>query len=215
VILHWIVPVAAWMACLWAYSRYSRAAIRRDWEMVLTPKGQRALGALTHQVELDATLADSAYAAARHARRRAEIAEAGRLLELSFSIVEQATPDRLTRLRAMGVCCRMASAMMPLPPLRPRDFHLRQLTTVAGLVATIHHLVVTSTERFLLRLRFLAWGFHLTKRIMGQSVAQVKVTPRGERGWREFSVALADFKQLDAEHIASFRALMASLEAER
>jgi len=148
------------------------------------------------------------------ARRDAQMEEAVRLLGLAYSVVEQTTPDRLTRLKAMSLCCRMAAAIVPLPPLRPADFRLRQLATEAGLAAALHDLLFTTGERFRLRLGLLRFGFHLVLRTMRRSLEQLKRSPGAPPSWADFASAKDDFKKLDLDHTRSLQALMASLVAQ-
>lgn len=210
----WLAAVASGVTCLYVYGRYSLAAVARAWEFVLTPAGQRALTALKEQVALDAAMLDYAYHTAAKAQRAARQDEAIRLLELAFSVVKRATPDRLTRLRAMSVLCRMAAAILPPPPLRPRAFRLRQLTTWAGLGVLCHHVLVSGLERFRLRLCLLRFGFRLVLEVMGRSASRVRLVPGAVPAWQGFAAARDDFKTLDLEHVESFRALMEALEAE-
>jgi hypothetical protein len=173
----------------------------------------RATNALSVQVDLDGALLDHAHESALKAREDAQMEEAVRLLELAYSVVEQATPDRLARLKAMSVCCRMAAAIVPLPPLRPADFQLRQLATWAGLTATVHEFLFTSAERFRLRLGVLRFGFRLVQRAMRRSTDYLRSSPDTVPSWTNFASAKSDFKRLDRDHALSFQALLASLAA--
>ena len=125
-----------------------------------------AVKALEMEMQVDAAMADDSLRDALHARERQEHFEAIRLLELSCSAIEDATPDRLKRLRAMGVLIRMAVALSPVRPLRMRDYHLRELIAVVGAASALHHVLVTALERFLLRVQVLGVGFRLALRVM-------------------------------------------------
>jgi hypothetical protein len=209
----WVLPLVGAVLCLALYPRHGIAAVLESWELLLTPTMKRASTALSVQVDLDAALLDHAHEEAIRARQDAQMAEAVRLLELAYSVVEQATPDRLARLRAMSVCCRMAAAIVPLPPLRPVDFQLRQLATWAGLTAALHEFLFTSAERFRLRLGVLRFGFRLVQRAMRRSTDRLRRSPDTAPSWTDFAAAKSDFKRLDLDHAQSFRALLASLAA--
>jgi hypothetical protein len=209
----WVLPLVGALLCLALYPRHGLAAVLESWELLLTPAMKRATNALCVQVDLDAALLDHAHESAVRARQDAQMAEAVRLLELAYSVVEQATPDRLARLKAMSVCCRMAAAIVPLPPLRPVDFQLRGLATGAGLATALHDFLFTSVERFRLRLGVLRFGFRLVQRAMRRSTDRLRRSPDTVPSWTDFASAKSDFKRLDLDHAQSFRALLASLAA--
>ncbi|HKC13633.1 MAG TPA: hypothetical protein VKI41_16535 [Vicinamibacteria bacterium] len=210
----WALPLVGGLLCLALYPRHGAAKVLKSWELLLTPGMRSASDALCLQVDLDAALLDHAHDEAKKARQDAQMAEAVRLLELAYSVVEQATPERLSRLRAMSLCCRMAAAIVPLPPLRPADFQLRRLATGAGLAAAIHDFLFTSAERFRLRLGVLRFGFRLVQRAMRRSTDRLRRSPETAPSWVDFASAKSDFKRLDLDHAQSFRALLASLAAQ-
>jgi len=211
--LIWTLLAAALLIVCLVLGRYSQAARIREWHWVLTPDGRRAATNLALHAELDAAMADDAYAGAWRARTRADLAEAARLLALAFSVVQEATPSRLLRLRQMAKCARMAIAILPMPGLRPSGFRLRSLATLAGFGLFVHQLLVSPSERFLLRLKLLALGFRMAVRSMRSSERTVGRQEGASAAWAKFEKGLADWKVLDAEHVESFRALMMSLTA--
>ena len=113
--------------------------------------------------------ARGAAASSRSASTEHDSARAGRSRgpyndRVTHSLLERRlidVSDRLKRLRAMGVCIRMATAILPVPALKPRDFRLTQLSSLAGLSKFIHHLLVSTGERFLLRLYVLGLGYRI------------------------------------------------------
>ena len=112
--------------------RYNAELVLRNWDALLSPAALEALRRLEERVELDAVLATRAHGKAGRALRERRLAEASRLVGLAASVVRDAVPDRLSRLRGMAVCCRMASALLALPPLVPGSFRLREIATLAG-----------------------------------------------------------------------------------
>ena len=119
----WFTPLLA-LVVTWVLGRYNARAIERDWEMMLTAKGRGAIEALELQVLCDGAAVESARIGALSARERADFAQATRLAGLAYRAVEEATPDRLKRLRAMGVCIRMATAILPVPALDRKSTRL-------------------------------------------------------------------------------------------
>jgi hypothetical protein len=195
-------------------ARYRHERTIKQWDSLLSPGMRFAVQSLELEVQSDAAMADSGLQGAQQARARQDLAEAIRLLELSCRAVEDATPNRLRRLRAMAVLIRMAAALVPVRPLRMRDYHLRELIAVVGVGAALHQVLVSALERFLLRLQVLGVGFRLALRVLVGARRQAVSAPAARRPWGDYERALADWKTLDREHLETFKALAKSLETE-
>jgi hypothetical protein len=196
-------------------ARYRHERTIKQWNQLLSPGMQFAVQSLELEVKTDAAMADSGLSGAQQARDRQDLAEAVRLLELSCQAIEQVTPDRLRRLRAMAVLIRMAAALVPIRPLRIRDYRLRELIAVVGVGAALHQILVTALERFLLRVQVLGIGFRLALRVLAGARRQAAVAPAARRPWEDYERALDDWKTLDREHLETFKALARSLEIQR
>jgi len=210
----WLTPLLA-LVVTWILGRYNARAIERDWEMMLTAKGRGAIEALELQVLCDGAAVESARIGALTARERADFSQATRLAGLAYRAVEEATPDRLKRLRAMGVCIRMATAILPVPALKSRDFRLTQLASLAGLSKFIHHLLVSTGERFLLRLYVVGLGYRIITRALSGSTTGLRRDVGDDWAWDIFDRATADWSSLEKEHVESFRVFVLSLTAEK
>jgi hypothetical protein len=210
----WLTPLLA-LVVTWVLGRYNSRAVERDWEMMLTAKGRGAIEALELQVLCDGAAVESARIGALGARDRADYGQATRLAGLAYRAVEEATPDRLKRLRAMGVCIRMATAILPVPALRPRNFRLAQLSSLAGLASFGHHLLVSTGERFLLRLYVVGLGYRIITRALGGSTTGLSHDVGDAWAWDIFDRATSDWASLEREHVESFRVFVLSLTAEK
>ncbi len=195
-------------------ARYRHERTIKQWNKLLSPGMRFAVQSLELEVQADAAMADSGLRGAQQARDRREFDEAIRLLELSCTAIERATPSRLKRLRAMAVLIRMAAALVPVRPLRMRDYRLRELIAVVGVGAALHQVLVSALERFLLRLQVLGIGFRLALRVIVGARRQAAASPEARRPWGDYERALADWKNLDREHLETFKALARSLEIE-
>ena len=197
-----------------AVARYRHAAVVRDWSAVMSPEAARMVEAVEEGSALDQRMAADAWAQAMSAQESCQWEEAVRLLELAYWVVEDSTPARLERLRAMAQVCRQAAAIMPLPPVPPRDFRLARLRTLAGATALVHSLLVAPAERLALRARMLMAAFALLLWTMRRTKEQARERPQHGRAWAAFEAEMADWKALDQAHLETFRAAMTTLVSE-
>lgn len=193
----------------------NQAQILTDWEMVLSPWGADAYREVEERVEGESKMAEYAYRRAFTAREAGSTEEAIRLLEVGLRVVERTSPDMLTLLRGMAVVSRMVAAVSPIPPLRPLDFRLPQLSGLALLGAVAHRLLVSTAERFRLRAYVLRGGFGVARRFLLSSTERIRARrPDADPAWDRISAARADLRTLSTESLQTFHALLRSLAAE-
>jgi hypothetical protein len=200
------VSLALAVGICFAYGRYQHAAVLRDWEMVLSAEGRRAVDRVRERIQLDSLMADHSYERAAAAFARADLQETKRLLEATAAVLSSGTHDRVTRLRGMVVCARMAAAIMPVAPVAPSEMKLRETTVLAALGAAAHHFLVAPLERFALRAYVTMWGLRVALSVAIRSTRPETLDT--------FGAAKDDWSALDRAHLELFRALMASLAAE-
>ena len=193
------VPVFATLALLlvllFVDGRRRERAVEREWELVLTRRGQRRLEKFAAGVHDELALADLTYERAAEARDQGDLTAAYRLVDSGCELIAAFAPRMVHALAAWMVLSRMAAAVAPVQPLRPRDFRLAQLVQLAYLSRFLHHLLVSTAERFRLRLYVLQRGFRtvgaLALRWRGASV-----TP-----WSELAAAHHDVGTLSEESL--------------
>lgn len=206
----WLLPLAALLLHV-GLVRYNLRGVQAAWDDLAHAVRGRQVADLEDQVALTALLADDTLAAAEGARAAGGLEEARRLLELACAFIVEAIPDRLARVSAMARCCRMLTALAPLPPLLPRDFRLRPLAGLALVGAVVHHLLASFQERFRWGCLLLGWGYRLVRRSARGASTGVERDPAAAVHWRRFAAATADFKTLDVQHVRAFAALLAGL----
>lgn len=206
----WVVPFAA-LALHLGLVRYNLRGVQQAWDDLMHRVLRRQVGDLEAQVALTALMAEDTLAAAQEARRKVDLAEARRLLDLACNVITTAMPDRMARLDAMSKCCRMLAAVAPLPPLLPRDFRMREVAGLAALGTVVHHLLAGMQERFQWAVMLLGWGYRLVVRGAVQANGALQRDADVAAQWARFSAAVEDFKTLDGQHVRAFAALLASL----
>lgn len=214
----WMLGLSALsvLIVLFLFGRRNERAVRRDWELLLTPKGERVLKTIEGRVQSHLDLADLTYDEAFSVRELGSLEEAKHLLDVGFRVIEQFSPSMLRLLAAMATFSRMVSAMAPVTPLRPAGFRLAQLASLAYLHQFLHQFLVSTGERFRLRLYVLGRGFGLATRYLLQSTRRiVSNDPEAEREWQQIEALREDFQTLTDESMASLRTLLTSLSAEQ
>ena len=214
----WMIALSAFsgLVVLYLFGRRNERAVRRDWEMLLTPKGEQVYRTLEDRVNSQIQLADLTYEEAFAVRELGSVEEAKHLLDVGFRVIEQFAPNMLKLLGAMATFSRMVSAIAPVKPLRPQSFRLAQIASLADLNQVLHQFLVSTSERFRLRIYVLGRGFGLATRFLLQATRRIgSGDPEADREWEQIQAIRSDFQTLTDESLASLRALLTSLAAER
>ncbi len=213
----WMIAfsVVGGLLLLYLDGRRNEAAIWRDWELLLTPRGENAYRQVEERVQDDLLVADLTLERALEARQLGSTDEALELLDAGYQMIEGFAPNMRALLAHMSVFSRMVAAMAPLPPLRPSDFRLVQLVRLAYLNRALHHFLVSTAERFRLRVYVLRQGFQVAVHFLLHSRARLASQPAGDSSWRGVQDAHRDLHALSNASLESFRALLLSLTAER
>lgn len=215
--LWWLFTLSTFggLAVLYLLGRRDESAVRRDWQLLLTPRGEKLYDSISGRVQGHLSLADTAYDEAFGVRELGSMDEARQLLEVGFKVIERFAPGMLALLSAMSTFSRMVSAMTPMPPLRPQSFRLAQLASLAYLHQVVHQFLVSTGERFRLRLYVLGRGFGLATRYLLASTRRVTSGAAGqEREWEQIQAIRDDLRTLTDESLDALRALLTSLAAE-
>jgi hypothetical protein len=201
-----LLAVAGLCTLLLALGRYNETLVMRDWVLILNPKASRLFTDTRADFKANVDLAGFALT---KARKRAEAGfedEAKRLLDLAYRVFASLAPTLLHLIGGMALFSRMVAAMAPTPPLRPRDFRLRGLASLAYLNAALHRFLVSTRERFRLRLYCLRHGIGFVLRYLRRSTATAD--------WKTVTLAQQDFETLTDETLESFRAVLIGAAAE-
>jgi hypothetical protein len=197
---------------LFLLGRRNEKAVRRDWELLLTPRGEKLYQSISGRVQSQLELADMTYDEAFSVRQLGSVEEAKHLLDVGFNVIEKFSPTMLQLLSAMATFSRMVSAMTPVRPLRPQNFRLPQIVSLAYLNQVLHQFLVSTSERFRLRLYVLGRGFGLASRFLLASTRRITTgAPESEREWDQIQAIREDFQTLTDESMESLRVLLTSL----
>jgi hypothetical protein len=214
----WLIGLSAagGIAVLVLLGRRNERAVRRDWELLLTPKGESLYRTIEGQVHTEMALADITYDEAFAVKELGSVDEAIRLLDVGSQVIERFAPSLLRLLATMAAFSRMVSAMAPVRPLRPRDFRLAQLASLAYLNRVLHQLLVSGAERFRLKLYIVGRCVGMATRFLLRSTRRIaEREPDAEREWDQIQAIRHDFQALTEESLESLRTLLVSLAAER
>lgn len=200
------------LVVLFLLGRRNEKAVRRDWELLLTPRGEKLYKSISGRVQTQLELADMTYDEAFTVRQLGSVEEAKHLLDVGFRVIEKFAPSMLQLLAAMATFSRMVSAMTPVRPLRPQSFRLPQIVSLAYLNQVVHQFLVSTSERFRLRLYVLGRGFGLATRFLLASTRKITSgAPDQDREWDQIQAIRDDFQTLTGESMESLRVLLTSL----
>ena len=204
------------LVVLFVFGRRNERAVRRDWELLLTPKGDRLYRSIEGRVQSEMALADLTYDEAFAVRELGSMEEARQLLDVGYRVIEKFSPNMLRLLATMATFSRMVSAMAPVTPLRPRDFRIGQIASLAYMNQVIHQFLVSTSERYRLRVYILGRSFGLATRFLVTSTRSIaRGEPQAEREWEQIQAIREDFHTLTDESMHSLHTLLTSLAAER
>lgn len=205
----WLIALGALtvLPVLYLVGLRNEQEVRREWVLLLTPKGEAAYEKMRGSLEDELQVLDVVYGRASAIRQAGSVDQAVRILDAGYGLIAEFSPNVTRLLAGMAVFSRMVSAMAPLPPLRPSEFRLRQLATIAGAQAVIHRLLVSTAERFRWRTFVLSRSLGLALRYLFRSTK--------DREWDGIEAAQRDVRTLTEESLETFRVLLVSLTAER
>lgn len=206
------VSVALLAALLWLERRRRTRQAWGDWDVALSPRGQRSIEDMRHRMNDELALVDIALVSAAEAQTLGSTEEAMRLLEVGGRLVETHAPNMRRALAGMAVLSRMVAAMAPVTPLRPRDFELRQLVRLAQINRLFHHILVTAGERFRFRVYVLRAGFSVAARFWMHQTGRIRrQEDEVDAAWLGLEAVRRDVHTLTDESLETFRMLVLSL----
>ena len=200
---------------LYVLGRRDEKKVRRDWALLLTPRGEQLYRTIETRVTSEMDLVSLTYDEAFSVRELGSIEEAKHLLDVGYKVIEKFSPSMLRLLAAMSTFSRMVSAMAPIKPLRPQGFRLAQVASLAYLNQLLHNFIVTTSERFRLRVYILGRMVGLATRFLLTSTKRIaEGQPNSEKDWEQIQFIREDFQTLTDESLASLKVLLTSLAAE-
>jgi hypothetical protein len=211
----WMVLGLSAVSCLvvlFLIGRRNERLIRRDWELLLTPRGEKVYGAIEGKVRSEIGMAELSFEHALVYRELGTTEEALRLLDVGYRVIEKFAPDMLRLLAAMATFSRMVSAIAPVRPLKPRDFKLVQVASLAYLNGMLHQFLVSAAERYRLKVYILGRSFGLASRFLLRSIQNLgHAQADAEREWEQIDAIRADFQTLTDESLDSLRVLLTAM----
>lgn len=210
----WLTLALVWVVFLVPVLRLRRRVDRHAWPAwTATLHGELAAhyAYLAEVLEGNAELVRSSAAlAGTHAQRGAH-AVARQRLGILFGLVESCTAAMIERLDEWLVVCRAAVTLYPVEPLPLKSLKLPALRGISVVHRAAHAVVVTSGERFRLRLRVLDWALHrlrgIARRARGRLMTRVADDLRPS-DWRTAQAVTHDFAALSDEALVSAHGLL-------
>ena len=109
----------------------------------------------------------------------------------------------------------MVSAIAPIDPLIPRDFHLAELVSLAHLHRITNQVIVSAKQRFRLKIYVIGKGLSIASHYLIAKIKDIVLhRSQEEKEWKEIVEIEQDFNTLSRESLRSFRALLEVLSGE-
>lgn len=182
------------------------------WRFALGDDGRLQLAYLARQSAAQVRVVRATYDFALARRDEGDGAEALRLLDAGSRLIQRFAPDMVAQLRHLLDLSRAVSALAPVRPLRPPEFRLWRLRGLATLALFGHAVLITTTERFRLKVRVLMLAFRIIVRGGRDAAARAREDPSG--AWHEIDALGSDLGTLRRESLDVVQALLVSLERE-
>lgn len=205
------------LVVLFLMARRNERAVREDWETLLTPKGEKLYRSMEGRVRSELGMAELTFEHAEAYRELGTVDEALRLLDVGYKVIEKFSPSMLRLLAAMATFSRMVSAIAPVQPLKPQDFKLVQIASLAYLNAMLHQFVVSASERFRLKVYILGRSFALASRYLLKSIRTIgspATEAEKQREWEQILAIRSDFQSLTDESLDSLKLLLTAMAHE-
>lgn len=185
--------------------------MRADWMHLLSRDKRRWLADAHSCVMTEASLITATVDCAA-AVREIDAEKAMMCLDEGYKIIVKFTPTLLSMLSEMAKFSRMVSAMIPVTPLVPSDFRLAELANLAVLNQMLHHIIVSTRQKFRLKIFIIGKAVSITSRCLLDRIRGI-IAHRSlvEKEWDEIIDIEKDFKKLSEESAASFQGLLQAL----
>jgi hypothetical protein len=189
--------------------------VQAEWSELLDPTSEGIFQKASLEIEGHTATVGVVMSEAMEVRQLGDLDEAIRFLNIGGDVIERFTPNLLALLSVMAKFTRMVSAIAPVNPIVPGDFHLSELTSLAHLHRILHHILASTKQRFRLKLYILGKGLSITSHYFAKSIRNV-VTHRSsdDREWDQILGVQQDFKRLSNESVRSFRVLLEALSCD-
>ena len=213
----WVIGLSALVGVvvLIIARRRSERTVAEDWDVLLTPKGQEVYTNIHERVTGELRTLHGTLNQAFVTNELGSVEEAIELVQLGYRVIERFSPNMMKLLSTMATFSRMVSAMVPVEPLKPADFQLKQVVSIVYLGRVLHRVLVTAGERFRLKVYILGQGFGVAMRYLVRSMDRiVHRDSEADKEWATVSAIQEDLQTLSQESLKSFRALVVSLAAE-
>jgi hypothetical protein len=213
-----LIPIALLVGgsiVLVIFMRRNERKVWSEWTELLDPTSEKVFQQAHRDVEANTSLIGVAMNEAIEVRELGDFDEAIRFLNIGGDIIQRFTPDLLSLLGVMNRFSRMVTAIAPVKPIVPGQFHLAELTNLAHLNRILHHMLTSAKQRFRLKLYILGKGVSLTSHFLLKCIKNI-VTHRSadEQEWEEILFVERDFQNLSRESVQSFRVLLQALSSD-
>ena len=169
----------------------------------MSPGAREEFDRTRAELERGIRRADTSYSAALAMTGRAR----RMMLDLGLRCLVETSPRLIALIQTMVDFGAQLATVAPAPPLAPRRLEYEPLKILAAVQVAVHHLLVSTRERFAFRLYFIRRGIYtLVAYLRTAKAREAKMQDKTHAAW-------ADYHVLNEETIESFRLLLVSIVA--
>ena len=96
----WMIgaSIASCFVVLFLFGRRNERSVRRDWQLLLSPRGDKVYRTIEGRIENEMTLANLTYEEAFSVRELGSVEEAKHLLDVGYRVIERCTVEEYERM---------------------------------------------------------------------------------------------------------------------
>jgi hypothetical protein len=185
---------------LFLLAKRSEPKVRKDWNALHDLSKSDSYKILEFLIGTNVEAISKTYEDANERKQLGSIEEAKKLLDAGCTIISRFTPNILSLISIMMKFSRMLVAITPFKPLKPGNFKITQLASLAVLNVLVSQFLVSVKDRFRLKMYIIGKGITMAGSYLIKTTKNI-ITSREEeeKDWEKIEDLLNDYKELSQE----------------
>ena len=201
---------------LFLLGKRNEVKVQKEWDRLYELTGANSFAHVKHCVDSKVMAIDLAYGEANELKQLGSMQEALKLLDVGCNIITEFTPSMYRLIATMMRFSRMVIAITPVKPLKPGNFKIAQLASLALLNVVINQFLISMKDRFKLKLYIIGKGIYMAGSYLVKSTKTL-IGSKGEeeKDWQRINDLLSDYKELSRETMACLQLIHDSISLDQ